>query len=302
MNSKKLSKFDPVAKFQLYMIIILILQNNNAIDYKILSLKCLKLIISNQFYNNFVNRKIFLISIIIFVLLMYIVQAIRKLLKKLLKFCIVVICLCDVEARRKLANLIVSILLFIQLFVQCRSQKEVGQKNCFCVINKQLFVQIKYSQFLKASNKMLLIFLQSSVLILLLQLEQWPDFGCEGIKVQRAHQPTSQCQGKKNFTDLLLSHVKSVVLHHSTILVFNSINQLRNQLKILDYYAYTQNCCFVRKNLVQIYEDEFLLNIAILRVVKFDFFFLSVCFELQVGEKMYKQTINNSAPLYNQHQ
>eukprot|EP01023_Acetabularia_acetabulum_P024468 TRINITY_DN23626_c0_g1_i3.p1 TRINITY_DN23626_c0_g1~~TRINITY_DN23626_c0_g1_i3.p1 ORF type:complete len:166 (-),score=6.27 TRINITY_DN23626_c0_g1_i3:1018-1515(-) len=29
--------------------------------------------------------------------------------------------------------------------------------------------------------------------------EQWPDFGCEGIKVQRAHQPTSQCQGKKNF-------------------------------------------------------------------------------------------------------
>eukprot|EP01023_Acetabularia_acetabulum_P045370 TRINITY_DN4596_c0_g1_i2.p1 TRINITY_DN4596_c0_g1~~TRINITY_DN4596_c0_g1_i2.p1 ORF type:complete len:378 (-),score=52.42 TRINITY_DN4596_c0_g1_i2:130-1263(-) len=28
-------------------------------------------------------------------------------------------------------------------------------------------------------------------------IEQWPDFGCEGIKVQRAHQPTSQCQGKK---------------------------------------------------------------------------------------------------------
>eukprot|EP01023_Acetabularia_acetabulum_P022938 TRINITY_DN22525_c0_g1_i2.p3 TRINITY_DN22525_c0_g1~~TRINITY_DN22525_c0_g1_i2.p3 ORF type:complete len:213 (+),score=19.78 TRINITY_DN22525_c0_g1_i2:528-1166(+) len=27
--------------------------------------------------------------------------------------------------------------------------------------------------------------------------EQWPDFGCEGIKVQRAHQPTSQCQGKR---------------------------------------------------------------------------------------------------------
>eukprot|EP01023_Acetabularia_acetabulum_P008789 TRINITY_DN13850_c0_g1_i10.p1 TRINITY_DN13850_c0_g1~~TRINITY_DN13850_c0_g1_i10.p1 ORF type:complete len:419 (+),score=78.97 TRINITY_DN13850_c0_g1_i10:100-1257(+) len=26
-------------------------------------------------------------------------------------------------------------------------------------------------------------------------VEQWPDFGCEGIKVQRAHQPTSQCQG-----------------------------------------------------------------------------------------------------------
>eukprot|EP01023_Acetabularia_acetabulum_P051636 TRINITY_DN5717_c0_g1_i3.p2 TRINITY_DN5717_c0_g1~~TRINITY_DN5717_c0_g1_i3.p2 ORF type:complete len:207 (-),score=27.76 TRINITY_DN5717_c0_g1_i3:86-706(-) len=31
--------------------------------------------------------------------------------------------------------------------------------------------------------------------------EQWPDFGCEGIKVQRAHQPTSQCQGKKKTGD-----------------------------------------------------------------------------------------------------
>eukprot|EP01023_Acetabularia_acetabulum_P045421 TRINITY_DN4604_c0_g1_i7.p1 TRINITY_DN4604_c0_g1~~TRINITY_DN4604_c0_g1_i7.p1 ORF type:complete len:293 (-),score=46.59 TRINITY_DN4604_c0_g1_i7:62-940(-) len=31
----------------------------------------------------------------------------------------------------------------------------------------------------------------------LVYCEQWPDFGCEGIKVQRAHQPTSQCQGKK---------------------------------------------------------------------------------------------------------
>eukprot|EP01023_Acetabularia_acetabulum_P066693 TRINITY_DN903_c0_g1_i5.p5 TRINITY_DN903_c0_g1~~TRINITY_DN903_c0_g1_i5.p5 ORF type:complete len:107 (-),score=2.91 TRINITY_DN903_c0_g1_i5:715-1035(-) len=31
-------------------------------------------------------------------------------------------------------------------------------------------------------------------------IEQWPDFGCEGIKVQRAHQPTSQCQGKKKIT------------------------------------------------------------------------------------------------------
>eukprot|EP01023_Acetabularia_acetabulum_P020423 TRINITY_DN20601_c0_g1_i1.p1 TRINITY_DN20601_c0_g1~~TRINITY_DN20601_c0_g1_i1.p1 ORF type:complete len:585 (+),score=131.03 TRINITY_DN20601_c0_g1_i1:238-1755(+) len=30
--------------------------------------------------------------------------------------------------------------------------------------------------------------------------EQWPDFGCEGIKVQRAHQPTSQCQGKLSKT------------------------------------------------------------------------------------------------------
>eukprot|EP01023_Acetabularia_acetabulum_P066465 TRINITY_DN8980_c0_g1_i2.p1 TRINITY_DN8980_c0_g1~~TRINITY_DN8980_c0_g1_i2.p1 ORF type:complete len:577 (-),score=109.96 TRINITY_DN8980_c0_g1_i2:1018-2748(-) len=31
------------------------------------------------------------------------------------------------------------------------------------------------------------------------QDEQWPDFGCEGIKVQRAHQPTSQCQGHVYF-------------------------------------------------------------------------------------------------------
>eukprot|EP01023_Acetabularia_acetabulum_P056044 TRINITY_DN649_c0_g1_i2.p1 TRINITY_DN649_c0_g1~~TRINITY_DN649_c0_g1_i2.p1 ORF type:complete len:343 (-),score=68.83 TRINITY_DN649_c0_g1_i2:878-1906(-) len=29
-------------------------------------------------------------------------------------------------------------------------------------------------------------------------IEQWPDFGCEGIKVQRAHQPTSQCLGRRH--------------------------------------------------------------------------------------------------------
>eukprot|EP01023_Acetabularia_acetabulum_P032045 TRINITY_DN2996_c0_g1_i3.p1 TRINITY_DN2996_c0_g1~~TRINITY_DN2996_c0_g1_i3.p1 ORF type:complete len:482 (+),score=53.64 TRINITY_DN2996_c0_g1_i3:124-1569(+) len=34
--------------------------------------------------------------------------------------------------------------------------------------------------------------------ILVILTEQWPDFGCEGIKVQRAHQPTSQCQGSVN--------------------------------------------------------------------------------------------------------
>eukprot|EP01023_Acetabularia_acetabulum_P052521 TRINITY_DN582_c0_g2_i17.p4 TRINITY_DN582_c0_g2~~TRINITY_DN582_c0_g2_i17.p4 ORF type:complete len:195 (+),score=56.39 TRINITY_DN582_c0_g2_i17:130-714(+) len=35
------------------------------------------------------------------------------------------------------------------------------------------------------------------------EVEQWPDFGCEGIKVQRAHQPTSQCQGKKNMQPII---------------------------------------------------------------------------------------------------
>eukprot|EP01023_Acetabularia_acetabulum_P004404 TRINITY_DN1183_c0_g1_i5.p2 TRINITY_DN1183_c0_g1~~TRINITY_DN1183_c0_g1_i5.p2 ORF type:complete len:134 (+),score=12.45 TRINITY_DN1183_c0_g1_i5:66-467(+) len=37
--------------------------------------------------------------------------------------------------------------------------------------------------------------------------EQWPDFGCEGIKVQRAHQPTSQCQGKKKKKKIGRAHV-----------------------------------------------------------------------------------------------
>eukprot|EP01023_Acetabularia_acetabulum_P011580 TRINITY_DN15372_c0_g1_i1.p4 TRINITY_DN15372_c0_g1~~TRINITY_DN15372_c0_g1_i1.p4 ORF type:complete len:209 (-),score=0.86 TRINITY_DN15372_c0_g1_i1:208-834(-) len=126
-----------------------------------------------------------------------------------------------------------------------------------------------------------------------------------GVKAQRFRGHTSphrNVKEKKILQTYFCLMLKAQFCIIATILVFNSINQLRNQLKILDYYAYTQNCCFVRKNLVQIYEDEFLLNIAILRVVKFDFFFLSVCFELQVGEKMYKQTINNSAPLYNQHQ
>eukprot|EP01023_Acetabularia_acetabulum_P058054 TRINITY_DN6797_c0_g1_i2.p2 TRINITY_DN6797_c0_g1~~TRINITY_DN6797_c0_g1_i2.p2 ORF type:complete len:121 (-),score=12.98 TRINITY_DN6797_c0_g1_i2:20-382(-) len=41
--------------------------------------------------------------------------------------------------------------------------------------------------------------------------EQWPDFGCEGIKVQRAHQPTSQCQGKNGEIDFYLQSIEPVV-------------------------------------------------------------------------------------------
>eukprot|EP01023_Acetabularia_acetabulum_P054385 TRINITY_DN6132_c0_g1_i4.p1 TRINITY_DN6132_c0_g1~~TRINITY_DN6132_c0_g1_i4.p1 ORF type:complete len:450 (+),score=87.21 TRINITY_DN6132_c0_g1_i4:107-1456(+) len=37
------------------------------------------------------------------------------------------------------------------------------------------------------------------------EVEQWPDFGCEGIKVQRAHQPTSQCQGKKTGVEMAIA-------------------------------------------------------------------------------------------------
>eukprot|EP01023_Acetabularia_acetabulum_P056429 TRINITY_DN6552_c0_g1_i4.p2 TRINITY_DN6552_c0_g1~~TRINITY_DN6552_c0_g1_i4.p2 ORF type:complete len:362 (-),score=68.62 TRINITY_DN6552_c0_g1_i4:242-1327(-) len=47
--------------------------------------------------------------------------------------------------------------------------------------------------------------------------EQWPDFGCEGIKVQRAHQPTSQCQGKKNcdLVECLLHRVGLEEFYHT---------------------------------------------------------------------------------------
>eukprot|EP01023_Acetabularia_acetabulum_P014705 TRINITY_DN17172_c0_g2_i9.p2 TRINITY_DN17172_c0_g2~~TRINITY_DN17172_c0_g2_i9.p2 ORF type:complete len:193 (-),score=3.00 TRINITY_DN17172_c0_g2_i9:17-595(-) len=65
---------------------------------------------------------------------------------------------------------------------------------------------------------------QLQVLVLLQYLsllcEQWPDFGCEGIKVQRAHQPTSQCQGKK-------SYVRNFILQ----LVIQSINNNNNNNK-----------------------------------------------------------------------
>eukprot|EP01023_Acetabularia_acetabulum_P067905 TRINITY_DN9489_c0_g1_i8.p4 TRINITY_DN9489_c0_g1~~TRINITY_DN9489_c0_g1_i8.p4 ORF type:complete len:144 (+),score=10.52 TRINITY_DN9489_c0_g1_i8:117-548(+) len=47
--------------------------------------------------------------------------------------------------------------------------------------------------------------------------EQWPDFGCEGIKVQRAHQPTSQCQGKKNNfgkLDMVQHYIKFIQLKY----------------------------------------------------------------------------------------
>eukprot|EP01023_Acetabularia_acetabulum_P038086 TRINITY_DN3640_c0_g1_i4.p1 TRINITY_DN3640_c0_g1~~TRINITY_DN3640_c0_g1_i4.p1 ORF type:complete len:676 (-),score=153.64 TRINITY_DN3640_c0_g1_i4:601-2628(-) len=64
--------------------------------------------------------------------------------------------------------------------------------------------------------------------------EQWPDFGCEGIKVQRAHQPTSQCQGKK----------KDQVFGRISLRVFQVFNKLTTQGKrknaalLIDVEAY----------------------------------------------------------------
>eukprot|EP01023_Acetabularia_acetabulum_P063422 TRINITY_DN7963_c0_g2_i1.p1 TRINITY_DN7963_c0_g2~~TRINITY_DN7963_c0_g2_i1.p1 ORF type:complete len:112 (-),score=2.02 TRINITY_DN7963_c0_g2_i1:498-833(-) len=45
-----------------------------------------------------------------------------------------------------------------------------------------------------------------------LNYEQWPDFGCEGIKVQRAHQPTSQCQVKSFYSLYLNDYLMTIQL------------------------------------------------------------------------------------------
>eukprot|EP01023_Acetabularia_acetabulum_P014533 TRINITY_DN170_c0_g1_i1.p1 TRINITY_DN170_c0_g1~~TRINITY_DN170_c0_g1_i1.p1 ORF type:complete len:416 (-),score=78.54 TRINITY_DN170_c0_g1_i1:764-2011(-) len=55
-------------------------------------------------------------------------------------------------------------------------------------------------------------------------VEQWPDFGCEGIKVQRAHQPTSQCQGNYSFFSSL-SHCSCLYLQKFTEMAYNIKHQ-----------------------------------------------------------------------------
>eukprot|EP01023_Acetabularia_acetabulum_P015009 TRINITY_DN17292_c0_g1_i1.p1 TRINITY_DN17292_c0_g1~~TRINITY_DN17292_c0_g1_i1.p1 ORF type:complete len:337 (-),score=31.38 TRINITY_DN17292_c0_g1_i1:239-1249(-) len=63
---------------------------------------------------------------------------------------------------------------------------------------------------------------------LLEEFEQWPDFGCEGIKVQRAHQPTSQCQGKKKaFTKSYIFKCKEFVFQwwQAAILIMSRGNK-----------------------------------------------------------------------------
>eukprot|EP01023_Acetabularia_acetabulum_P021544 TRINITY_DN21324_c0_g1_i2.p3 TRINITY_DN21324_c0_g1~~TRINITY_DN21324_c0_g1_i2.p3 ORF type:complete len:104 (-),score=1.12 TRINITY_DN21324_c0_g1_i2:593-904(-) len=47
-------------------------------------------------------------------------------------------------------------------------------------------------------------------------IEQWPDFGCEGIKVQRAHQPTSFVKVNIQPTNIMLTYFS--YLHHSNYL------------------------------------------------------------------------------------
>eukprot|EP01023_Acetabularia_acetabulum_P003844 TRINITY_DN11595_c1_g1_i1.p1 TRINITY_DN11595_c1_g1~~TRINITY_DN11595_c1_g1_i1.p1 ORF type:complete len:149 (-),score=4.39 TRINITY_DN11595_c1_g1_i1:86-532(-) len=55
----------------------------------------------------------------------------------------------------------------------------------------------------KNYSQIIVIFELPLILQFKLCSKQWPDFGCEGIKVQRAHQPTSQCQGKKKPSNII---------------------------------------------------------------------------------------------------
>eukprot|EP01023_Acetabularia_acetabulum_P025812 TRINITY_DN24629_c0_g1_i2.p2 TRINITY_DN24629_c0_g1~~TRINITY_DN24629_c0_g1_i2.p2 ORF type:complete len:283 (-),score=17.86 TRINITY_DN24629_c0_g1_i2:68-916(-) len=60
-------------------------------------------------------------------------------------------------------------------------------------VNKAIYIPV----IIITKTIITIIMLYNHCEILCEKCEQWPDFGCEGIKVQRAHQPTSQCQGKK---------------------------------------------------------------------------------------------------------
>eukprot|EP01023_Acetabularia_acetabulum_P011288 TRINITY_DN15177_c1_g1_i1.p2 TRINITY_DN15177_c1_g1~~TRINITY_DN15177_c1_g1_i1.p2 ORF type:complete len:207 (+),score=-1.31 TRINITY_DN15177_c1_g1_i1:54-674(+) len=76
------------------------------------------------------------------------------------------------------------LIIFIKFFINYFTQVTVTQVMCY--------VQFKIQRSLHNSYPY-----KPNLIQFLLYREQWPDFGCEGIKVQRAHQPTSQCQGKK---------------------------------------------------------------------------------------------------------
>eukprot|EP01023_Acetabularia_acetabulum_P068020 TRINITY_DN9525_c0_g1_i5.p4 TRINITY_DN9525_c0_g1~~TRINITY_DN9525_c0_g1_i5.p4 ORF type:complete len:127 (+),score=1.60 TRINITY_DN9525_c0_g1_i5:600-980(+) len=86
---------------------------------------------------------------------------------------------------------------FLEVFLQCQRAKRFNNVYTFCIANI-LFFFIVLENIIQKQNACIIFFtfwLQKNG-INLRDGEQWPDFGCEGIKVQRAHQPTSQCQGK----------------------------------------------------------------------------------------------------------
>eukprot|EP01023_Acetabularia_acetabulum_P029229 TRINITY_DN275_c0_g1_i14.p1 TRINITY_DN275_c0_g1~~TRINITY_DN275_c0_g1_i14.p1 ORF type:complete len:231 (+),score=-2.58 TRINITY_DN275_c0_g1_i14:1262-1954(+) len=88
------------------------------------------------------------------------------------------------EGYRLKKNIYINIYIFIIEFV-------VFKYMCQFVINNIL--QVVTKSYYQSSSS----FCPLCVVLAIPIFEQWPDFGCEGIKVQRAHQPTSQCQGKK---------------------------------------------------------------------------------------------------------
>eukprot|EP01023_Acetabularia_acetabulum_P042447 TRINITY_DN4197_c0_g1_i14.p4 TRINITY_DN4197_c0_g1~~TRINITY_DN4197_c0_g1_i14.p4 ORF type:complete len:138 (-),score=9.65 TRINITY_DN4197_c0_g1_i14:1295-1708(-) len=106
--------------------------------------------------------------------------------------------------------------------------------------------------------------------------EQWPDFGCEGIKVQRAHQPTSQCQGKKKIRALFgtFKRIKLIVKFSPRFLVFfyqylkhgqkniNIFFQIHNKQRSLLFVEDVPWClnCFQNYNTVDSCQFKFLVN------------------------------------------
>eukprot|EP01023_Acetabularia_acetabulum_P019147 TRINITY_DN19708_c0_g1_i1.p1 TRINITY_DN19708_c0_g1~~TRINITY_DN19708_c0_g1_i1.p1 ORF type:complete len:291 (-),score=-6.47 TRINITY_DN19708_c0_g1_i1:147-1019(-) len=68
--------------------------------------------------------------------------------------------------------------------------------NLYC-FRQQTIPKIFWFKWRVFGNQKKYIILSRGLYLEGVTFEQWPDFGCEGIKVQRAHQPTSQCQGKK---------------------------------------------------------------------------------------------------------
>eukprot|EP01023_Acetabularia_acetabulum_P002258 TRINITY_DN10883_c0_g1_i14.p4 TRINITY_DN10883_c0_g1~~TRINITY_DN10883_c0_g1_i14.p4 ORF type:complete len:185 (-),score=-7.97 TRINITY_DN10883_c0_g1_i14:91-645(-) len=99
--------------------------------------------------------------------------------------------------------------------------------SCICVIIRYiLFIIINYLIYPQYYSCMQIQKKCDYYVIIVECIEQWPDFGCEGIKVQRAHQPTSQCQGKKKKKkDRKGVSVGSQILYVSVLLVILGLNR-----------------------------------------------------------------------------
>eukprot|EP01023_Acetabularia_acetabulum_P047488 TRINITY_DN5004_c0_g1_i2.p1 TRINITY_DN5004_c0_g1~~TRINITY_DN5004_c0_g1_i2.p1 ORF type:complete len:395 (-),score=58.37 TRINITY_DN5004_c0_g1_i2:218-1402(-) len=142
------------------------------------------------------------------------------------------------------------------IFQQVFGHEKVSTEQ-YSVLNKLLKMESVLMCMSRNSGKRTVVLLACLLLdgIGIVVNEQWPDFGCEGIKVQRAHQPTSQCQGRKALWKIgggqfLTQKSSPIQRKFGEKLQFKVLNWLKRELHISSWKCMVQQVRFQAKEML----------------------------------------------------